>query len=122
MSRDLRVERALGDLLHAGVSAAAFVVIAGALLFLIAHGGEPADYATFRGEPAELRNLGGMLHSALSLEGRGVIQFGIAILIATPIARVAFSVAAFAGARNTRYAAITAAVLAVLGYSMFGTH
>ena len=56
-----------------------------------------------------------MLRSALSLEGRGVIQLGIAILIATPIARVAFSVGAFAGARNARYVAITAAVLAVLG-------
>jgi uncharacterized membrane protein len=94
----------------------------GALLFLVRHGAETADYATFRGEPEELRNLGGMLRSALALEGRGVMQFGLAILIATPIARVALSVGVFAGARNVRFAAITAAVLAVLGYSMFGPH
>jgi uncharacterized membrane protein len=50
------------------------------------------------------------------------MQLGIAILIATPIARVAFSVGAFARARNPRFVAITATVLAVLAYSMFGSH
>jgi len=98
------------------------MVLAGALLFLVGHGDEPADYANFRGEPAELRSLGGMLRSALAMDGRGVIQLGIAMLIATPIARVAFSVGAFARARNPRYVAITATVLAVLAYSMFGAH
>jgi uncharacterized membrane protein len=122
MSRDAQVERALGNLLRAGVMAAGGVMLAGALLFLAGHGAERADYATFRGEPAELRNLGGMLRSAFSLEGRGVMQLGIAMLIATPIARVAFSVGAFARAHNARYVVITATVLAVLAYSMFGKH
>ena len=63
-----------------------------------------------------------MLRSALALDGRGMMQLGIAILIATPIARVAFSVGSFAIARNARYLAITATVLAVLAYSMFGQH
>jgi uncharacterized membrane protein len=120
--RDLPMERRLADLLRAGVIAASGMVLGGALLFLVSHGAEPADYATFHGEPAELRNLGGMLHSALALDGRGVMQLGIAILIATPIARVAFSVGAFARARNARYVAITATVLTVLAYSMFGQH
>lgn len=122
MGRDAGVERALGGLLRAGVLTAGAVVLAGALLFLAGHGAEPADFATFRGEPEDLRNLSGMLRSAFALEGRGVMQLGIAILIATPIARVALSVGAFARARNARYAAITATVLAVLVYSMFGKH
>ena len=122
MSRDLQVERGLAGLLRAGVMTAGGVMLAGAALFLAGHGAEPADYANFHGEPAGLRSLSGMLHSAFALDGRGVMQLGIAILIATPIARVAFSVAAFARAGNARYVAITATVLAVLAYSMFGEH
>ena len=122
MGRDLQVERALGSLLRAGVMAAGSVVLVGTLFFLARHGGEPADYRIFRGEPAELRNRGGMLRAAVGLEGRGIIQLGIAMLIATPIARVTFSVGAFAKARNARYVAITATVLAILAYSMFGKH
>jgi uncharacterized membrane protein len=122
MHRDLPMERRLAGLLHAGVMAAGGIVLAGALLFLAGHGAESADFAAFHGEPAELRSLGGMIHAALALDGRGVMQLGIAILIATPFARVLYSVGAFALARNARYLAITAIVLAVLTYSMFGSH
>ena len=122
IARDAGVARHLGNLLRTGVMAAGAVVLAGALLFLAGHGADRADYAIFHGEPAELRNLSGMLRSAVSLDGRGVIQLGIAMLIATPIARVAFSVGAFARARDMRYVVITATVLAVLAYSMFGKH
>jgi uncharacterized membrane protein len=122
MKRDLQVERNLSALLRCGVTSAACIVLAGAVLFLAAHGAEPADYAIFRGAPLELRSIGGMLRSALSLEGRGVIQLGVAVLIATPVVRVAVSFGAFTRARDPRYVVITGAVLGVLVYSIFGTH
>jgi uncharacterized membrane protein len=42
------------------------------------------------------------------------------LLVATPVARVIFSVAAFALQRDRTYVVITLIVLAVLGYSLFG--
>jgi uncharacterized membrane protein len=49
-----------------------------------------------------------------------VIQLGLLLLIATSIARVGFSVFAFAIERDRLYAAITLVVLAVLFASLFG--
>ena len=109
------MERNLARLLRAGVLAAGAVVAAGALWFLAVHGGDPADFHTFRGHPGGWR-------SPLLGEGRGLIQLGVLILVATPIARVAFSVAAFARAGNRPYVAITATVLLILLYSVFAGH
>jgi uncharacterized membrane protein len=47
-----------------------------------------------------------------------IIQFGILMLIATPVARVIFSVFAFLAERDFLYVAISALVLAVLCYSL----
>jgi uncharacterized membrane protein len=42
------------------------------------------------------------------------------LLVATPVARVIFSVAAFAFQRDRTYIVITLIILAVLGYSLSG--
>ena len=52
-------------------------------------------------------------------EPRGLIQLGLLLLIATPVARVVFSVFAFARQRDWIYVVITLIVLAVLLYSLF---
>jgi uncharacterized membrane protein len=47
-----------------------------------------------------------------------VIQLGLLILIATPVARVIFSLVGFVLERDRVYVAITLAVLAILAYSI----
>jgi uncharacterized membrane protein len=49
-----------------------------------------------------------------------IIQLGLLLLIATPIARVVFSVAAFAWERDFMYVGISLIVLIVLLYSLLG--
>jgi len=61
------------------------------------------------------------MRSAATFHGRGVIQLGILFLIATPVARVAFSGVAFALERDWLYVGIASAVLAVLMYSLLGS-
>jgi uncharacterized membrane protein len=116
---DERVERILGTLLRAGVIIAALVVLAGGVLFLVRHGGEPADHRVFQGEPADYRTLTGIVVAALSGTGRGIIQLGLLLLIATPVARVLFSVIAFARQRDHIYVVLTLIVLAVLLGGLF---
>jgi hypothetical protein len=53
------------------------------------------------------------------LGGRGLTQFGLLLLIATPVARVAFSVAGFFRERDYVYVGLTLVVLAVLLHSLF---
>jgi uncharacterized membrane protein len=47
-----------------------------------------------------------------------VIQLGLLVLIATPVARVVFSIAGFTLERDWTYVVITAIVLAILLYSL----
>jgi len=121
--RDRRIEIILGNLLRTGVLVSAAVVLLGASIYLSRHAHDPADYRVFRGEPSEYRTIRGVIQSVIVGQGRGqgLIQLGLLLLIATPIARVAFSVVGFAIERDRLYVACTLIVLAVLLYSFLGT-
>ena len=121
--RDRRIEVVLGNLLRTGVLVSAAVVLLGASIYLSRHAHEPADYRVFRGEPSEYRTIHGVIQSVIVGQGRGqgLIQLGLLLLIATPIARVAFSVVGFAIERDRLYVAFTLVVLAVLLYSLLGS-
>ncbi len=115
---DARLERLLGNVLRIGVLAAAAVVLTGGAVFLARHGGEPPDYHVFHGEPSDLRSVGGIVGDVFDVRGRGLIQFGLLLLIATPVARVVLSAVIFAAERDRRYVVFTLIVLAVLIYSL----
>ena len=119
--RDRRIEVILGNLLRTGVLVSAAVVLVGACIYLYRHARDPADYRVFRGEPSEYRTISGVIQSVISGRGQGIIQLGLLLLIATPIARVAFSVVGFAIERDRLYVAFTLLVLAILLYSFLGS-
>ncbi len=119
---DLRIEVIIGALLRTGVMLAAAVVLFGAVVYLARHGQEIASYGIFRGEPETLRSVSAIARGALHMSGRAIIQLGLLLLIATPVARVAFSAVAFAIERDFLYVGITLFVLGVLLYSLFGSH
>ena len=119
--RDRRIEVILGNLLRTGVLVSAAVVLVGASIYLYRHAHDPADYRVFRGEPSEYRTISGVIQSVISGRGQGIIQLGLLLLIATPIARVAFSVVGFAIERDRLYVAFTLLVLAILLYSFLGS-
>ena len=118
---DRRIELMLGNLLRFGVLLSAFVVLAGAVVYLARHGLEPANYSVFRGEAAALRSAPAIILGALHLSGKSIIQLGLLLLIATPVARVIFSAIGFIIERDYLYVALTLIVLAVLLYSLIGS-
>ena len=61
-----------------------------------------------------------MLAGVLAREPKALMQLGLMILVATPLARVAFSVVGFALERDRLYVALTLAVLALLLLGLFG--
>ncbi|MBA2626965.1 MAG: DUF1634 domain-containing protein [Gemmatimonadales bacterium] len=119
---DHQVEQFVGNLLRYGVLLAAAVALIGGVFYLARHGSEPANYRVFRGQPAELTSVGGVLRGVGALNARAVIQLGILLLIATPIARVIFTLIAFVRQRDRAYIVITLIVLAVLLYSLLAAH
>ncbi len=117
-----RMDEIMGRLLRTGVILAAVFVSAGGVVYLARHQTPVTNYRVFQGEPEELRTVSGIFHGALALRGRGLIQLGLLILIATPIARVAFSVVAFLYQRDWTYVVVTLIVLGLLVYSLLGGH
>jgi len=117
---DAQVRGAVGSLLRGGVLLAASVVLAGGVLYLARHGAARADYSVFRGEPLDLRGLAGTLQDVVALRGRGIVQLGVLLLIATPVARVALTAVAFAFERDRTYVLVALLVLALLLKSLTG--
>ena|ERR1035438_4213297 len=118
---DQRIENILGNLLRAGVLLSALVVLIGGVIYLLRHGHSPVDFRAFRGEPADLRDIRGIVSDTLALRGRGIIQLGLLLLIATPVARVAFSIFGFAEERDRMYVVFTVIVFSILLYSLIGS-
>jgi uncharacterized membrane protein len=115
---DERMDRILGNLLRAGVLLSAGVVLLGGVLYLVEHGQDPPAYKEFEGEPRKLRSLTAVAANAFHGKSRDVIQLGVLLLIATPVARVLFSVFAFLLQRDWTYVVVTLIVLGVLLYSL----
>ncbi|MDD2680136.1 MAG: DUF1634 domain-containing protein [Candidatus Omnitrophica bacterium] len=117
---DRRVEIFIGNLLRIGVTAAAIIVVLGGLVYLFRRGLALPDFRSFHSEQIELRHVEGIVKYAFSFHGRGLIQLGLLVLIATPIARVILSIFAFLHQRDKMYVTVTCIVLAVLCFSLFG--
>lgn len=109
---DERMDQIIGNLLRTGVVLAAAVVAAGGVWYLAVNSAAPAGYRHFHEEARGLRSLASLTPPQV------VISIGLLILIATPIARVVFSLIAFALERDRMFVTITAVVLAVLAYSI----
>lgn len=90
---DRRMDEIIGYLLRGGVSIAAAVVAAGGVWYL-ASGSRPNPHAG------------------------AMIWAGLLILVSTPVARVIFSLIAFAIEGDRKFMVITSIVLAVLIYSL----
>jgi uncharacterized membrane protein len=109
-------------LLRTGVLLSALVVLLGGACYLTKHGHEQPEYHVFHGAPQIYRSASGVIHAAGPSNCLAVIQLGLLLLILTPVARVAFSLAGFALERDGTYVALTFIVLAILIYSLAGSH
>jgi uncharacterized membrane protein len=120
--KDKRVDEIIGLLLRTGVVLAAAVVLIGGFFYLKDSSSTPGRYGVFRGEPSDLRGISAIFHNAFSGDPRGTIQLGLLLLIATPVARVIFTVFAFLYERDWTYVVITLIVLTLLLYSLGAFH
>ncbi len=119
---DQRLEIIISVLLRTGVLLAAAVVLLGGICFLSKHGQEQPEYHVFHGTPAIYRSISGVIHAAGPSNCQAIIQLGLLLLILTPMARVAFSLAGFALEHDRTYMVLTSIVLAILIYSLAAPH
>jgi len=112
--RDADLEKIIGSLLRYGVIASSLIVIVGGIAYLIRHGAQVPDYREFKGEPNTMKEPRLMWQSVLQGHGRPLIQLGLLVLIATPIARIALSIIGYLLEKDYLYTVLTAIVLLVI--------
>jgi uncharacterized membrane protein len=120
LREDQRMDEIMSVLLRGGVLIAAGLVFFGGVIFLVRHPMPASDYRVFQGAAPEMRTIRGILGEVAKFHGRGFIQLGLLVLIATPVARVLFSVFAFIYEKDWTYVAVTVIVLGLLSYSLIG--
>lgn len=123
------MELFLGKFLRMGVTLSCAITLIGGILYLWQQGGIMPDYTPtseilpFKGVEQNLRSFSGILQGILELNGASIIQFGVLVLIATPILRVAISAIAFLIEKDYMYVVITLIVLAIIIANMLlGLH
>ena len=119
---DQRLDQIMSIILRTGVLLAAFLVLTGGVVSLRHNNTTVTNDRNFHGEAQQLRTIPGIVHEAFAFHGPGLIQLGLLVLIATPVARVLFSVFGFLYEKDWTYVAVTVIVLAILSYSLFGSH
>ena len=115
---DRRLEGIIGQLLRAGVLLSAATVTVGGVLYLVQHHADRVSYRVFSAGGPAIQTLSGIFQSAARFDSQGLIQFGLLLLIATPVARVAFAVVGFALERDRLYTIVSLIVLAILVASL----
>ncbi len=115
---DYDVESVMGKLLITGVIISGTLILIGGIYYLIQHGFSVPQFKTFIGEPSNLRSVRQIFNGVIHLDSLSIIQLGLLLLIATPIARVMFAVIGFFMEKDALYVVISLIVLAIIAYSI----
>ena len=114
------VEALLSRLLTLGVLTSAAISIFGAVLYLREYHRAVVNLRVYEPQGVAFTSPAEIIHGAAQLEPLAVMQLGVLLLILTPVARVAFSLALFVIKRDWLYVVITLIVLAALAFGLVG--
>lgn len=117
---DKDIQSLVGNLLRAGVYVSMVIVILGGIIYLFEHGHEKIDYAEFSFHKVSLKTVESIFANVLTFKGAAVVQFGLLMLIFTPIARVLMAVVTFFLEKDYLYVLIGVIVLAIIMASLGG--
>lgn len=120
------MNRILGIVLRSGVILSGAIIAIGAALFLANHSSDDtSSYLTYNPNLIPHGNfpvsLASIVFGLASLDPFSIIALGFLVLLATPVARVALSLLLFAAEKDRKFVYLTAAVLAILLFSMLAT-
>ena len=108
----------ISRLLRTGVTMSMAIVLIGLTLTFIHHPEYVRSHDALQTLTAKSgdypHTIGEVINQLSHGRGQGIVMLGLFLLIATPVARVAFSIVAFAIERDLLYVTITAVVLSLL--------
>jgi len=116
---DKDVQLILGALLRIGVLVSTGIVLLGGIIFMIKGKHEVVSFHDFRPEGTKFSSVREIILGLKGFDGLAIIQFGVLLLIFTPIARVIFSIFSFLMERDYMYVLIGIIVLCVIITSLY---
>lgn len=116
---DKEVQMILGTLLRIGVLLSSLIIFLGGILYLTVHSNELVSFTKFKPVPSKFSGIETIFEELLTFDGLAIIQFGVLLLIFTPIARVLFSIFSFLIEKDYMYVAIGTIVLGVIITSLY---
>lgn len=120
LQNERRVEQILSKLLTVCLIISVLIVLVGGILYMVRYGGRVPEYHSFLGEPKRLRSVPIIVRDVLSLHSRSIIQFGLLLLMITPVTWVVFLFIAFVKQRDLLYSLVSLIVFGILIYSFAG--
>jgi len=117
---DKDIQVILGTLLRVGVIISMSIVLLGGIIFLIHNKGVITDYKVFKPELAKFSSIAAIFKGLLTFQGDAIVQFGVLMLIFTPVARIVFAVFSFLIEKDYLYVLIGLIILAILAISLNG--
>ena len=116
---DKDVQLILGTLLRVGVLVSTGIVIIGGIIFLSTQTNQVVSFENFKPEQTKFSSVAAIFSGLKTLNGLAIIQFGVLMLIFTPIARVVFSIFSFLMEKDYMYVLIGIIVLCVIITSLY---
>jgi uncharacterized membrane protein len=116
---DEQVEGLIGQVLRIGTTVSCGITFIGLCIFMVHNASAIPHYHIFLSGLGQFYRPSMLMHHVMQGQSTALIELGILILIATPVARVAFLVVAFALERDHMYVGVSALVLIILLYSIF---
>ncbi|RZK52850.1 MAG: DUF1634 domain-containing protein [Pedobacter sp.] len=116
---DKDVQLILGTLLRIGVLVSTAIVIIGGVVFLSTQKNQTVSFQNFNPEQAKFSSVAKIFTGLKTMNGLAIIQFGVLLLIFTPIARVVFSIFSFLMEKDYMYVVIGIIVLCVIITSLY---
>ena len=117
---DKDIQSLVGNLLRVGVYISMAIVILGGIIYLFDHGSEKIDYAIFDINKVSLKTVAAIFEEVITFKGVAIVQFGLLMLIFTPIARVIMAVVSFFIEKDYLYVLIGLIVLSIIMASLSG--
>jgi len=116
------MEHAISLTLRGGVLTAAAIILAGVVLFVGGHRspGAPRSFTDLIHTKASAVGLEAIIRGSFRLDAIAIIEFGVFVLILTPVVRVAMTAMVFAIDRDPVFLVIVCIVLAVLILGLTG--
>lgn len=115
------LEAHMATLLTVGTSIALAIALLGVALHISRGEADPIDLHTFgRGVGSGFRGIQSIMRDAMKGDAMGVMALSVLVLVATPVARVFFTLVAFALVKDRLYTIVALVVLAGLALGLTG--